>query len=122
MTPEPQQPSAPPPAAGGSEVREQDKIMLVLSYFGILSLIPLLTVKDSPYVKYHAAQGTALGIATFVLALVLPWIPFLGWIGLCLLFPAALVVSIMGIVKAFKGERWVIPGITDLAHKMFGAS
>lgn len=120
MTPEPLQPSSPTPAAGGSEVREQDKIMLVLSYFGILSLIPLLTVKDSPYVKYHAAQGTTLAIAGFVLNVLLV-MTGIGVLLACPLVIAFIVVSIIGIMKALKGERWVIPGITDLSQKMFGA-
>ena len=54
MTPQNQQEQNPNPIeqVGGKEpVRDQDKIMLILSYLGLLSLIPLLTVKDSPYVS-----------------------------------------------------------------------
>lgn len=35
----------------------QNKVMAVLSYFGILVLIPLLAKKDSKYAQYHAKQG-----------------------------------------------------------------
>ena len=123
MTPEPLQPLTPVGNGNGStEVREQDKIMLVLAYLGILALIPLLTVKDSPYVKYHAGQGFTLALASFALAVVMAVIPFVGWLGLCLLFPAVLVVNIVGIIKALKGERWAIPGVSDLSQKLFGGA
>ena len=108
-------------------VRDQDKIMLVLSYFGILALIPYLTVKDSDYVKWHAKQGLtlvgvvvvgeiALGIVIGILSAIVHALSFLGCffplIGL-----GILVVSIMGMVKAFGGQRWRIPVIADLADR-----
>lgn len=120
MTPDPQNSNAAPKPVTLEVVREQDKIMLVLSYIGILALIPLITVKDSPFVKFHAAQGTALTIVMFGLSFILPMIPVLGWLGLCVIFPGWLVVTIMGIVKALKGERWEIPGVGALGQKMFG--
>ncbi len=103
-------------SVGGDTVREQDKIMLVLSYFGLLSLIPFLTVKDSDFVKYHSKQGLVLFLGVVVLA-VLNVIPILGTIIYCVGWVAYLVVSIMGIMKALKGERWNIPVISDLAAK-----
>ncbi|MBX7116000.1 MAG: DUF4870 domain-containing protein [Myxococcaceae bacterium] len=123
MTPEPLQPVPPAPNGSGSnEVREQDKIMLVLAYLGLLALIPLLTVKDSPYVKYHAGQGFTLTLVSFAVALVMSVIPVIGWLALCPLFLAVLVVNIVGIMKALKGERWAIPGVSDLSQKMFGGA
>ena len=49
-------------SVGGDTVREQDKVQLILAYLGILSLIPMLTVKDSEFVKWHAKQGLVLFI------------------------------------------------------------
>lgn len=114
MTPQDQQQNI--QSVGGDTVREQDKIMLVLAYFGLLSLIPFLTVKDSEYVKYHAKQGLVLFVAMVVVA-ILNVIPVIGTIIYCVGFLAYLVVSIMGIMKALKGERWQIPVISDLAAK-----
>jgi fumarate reductase subunit D len=102
---------------GGDQVRDQDKIMLVLSYLGILCLIPLLTVKDSDYVKWHAKQGLVLGIGIFVVSFILMFIPIVGQIASCLLFVGWLVAAIMGIMKALSGVRWRIPVIADLADK-----
>ena len=71
MTPQNEQQQNPIQSVGGKEtVRDQDKVMLILSYLGLLSLIPLLTVKDSDYVKFHAKQGLVLfgfGVVTSLL-------------------------------------------------------
>jgi uncharacterized membrane protein len=102
-------------------VREQDKIQLVLCYLSILCLIPLLTVKDSRFVKFHAKQGLVLVGAGFGLSVAVTilsmLVPFLGILS-CLIGPALLVVMILGIVKALKGEWWRIPGVADLADKI----
>lgn len=103
-------------SVGAEQVREQDKIHLVLSYLGILALIPMLTVKDSPFVQYHAKQGVVLNIGGFVVLTVLGMIPIVGLIT-CLLGPALLVVDVMAIMKALKGERWNLPVVSDLAAK-----
>ncbi len=103
-------------AVGGESVREQDKIHLVLAYLGCLCLIPLLTVKDSEFVKWHAKQGLVINIGGGVALTILGMIPIVGLVT-CLLGPALLVVDIMAIMKALKGERWRLPVVADLADK-----
>lgn len=98
-------------------VRDQDKIMLVLSYLGIFALIPLLTSKDSPFVQWHAKQGTALFVVTTVSLIVVNFIPLLGQLVGCVGVVGALVVAVMGMVKALNGDRWRIPLVADLAEK-----
>jgi fumarate reductase subunit D len=113
MTPQDQQQKIQSVGGGAETVREQDKIMLVLAYLGILALIPLLTVKDSEYVKWHAKQGTVLFVAMFVLTLVFGIFPILE----CPLFVLWGVLTIMGIVKAVGGVRWRMPVLADLSEK-----
>ncbi len=117
MTPQDQQQQQIQSVGGGETVRDQDKIMLILAYLGILALIPLLTVKDSDYVKWHARQGLALFGAAIVL-MVVSVIPFVGWILGCAGNVAVLVCVVMGIVKALGGQRWRIPVIADLSEKI----
>lgn len=115
-----------PPAeapVSGDVVRDQDKIMLVLAYLGIFALIPLLTVKDSDYVRWHAKQGLALMACWFgvaVAASIISFIPVIGWvIGVlsCVVHLGFLALSIMGIVKAFEPRRWAIPVVSTIAAK-----
>lgn len=101
-------------------IREQDKIHLVLSYLGCLCLIPYLTVKDSPFVTWHAKQGLVLFglevVVTLVLGIVLS---FIGGTCLASLLDLGLLgVSLIAIVRALKGERWRLPVVADLADKL----
>ena len=41
---------------------EQNKVMAILAYFGILVLIPILAAKDSKFARFHANQGLLLCI------------------------------------------------------------
>lgn len=42
---------------------EQNKVMAIFSYLGILVFIPILTTKKSKFVRFHANQGLILFIA-----------------------------------------------------------
>jgi uncharacterized membrane protein len=118
MTPLDQRPTQSPlQSIGAGPVREQDKIMLVLAYLGILCLIPLLTVKDSPAVTWHAKQGLVLNLGGFLVMSVLGLVPFLGWIVSCGGLLGLLVVDLLAIGKALKGEQWRVPVAADLADK-----
>ena len=123
MTPQDEKQQSPiQPVASADTVREQDKIMLILSYLGIFSLIPLLTVKDSEYVKWHAKQGLVFGvgggIALAIVMALLGVIPFVGWLLDCVLWLGFLATNVMCMIKAVKGERWPIPLISDIAAKL----
>ena len=111
-----------PVLAGTEQVREADKVMIVLSYLGIFALIPLLTVKDSPFVTWHAKNGLVLGLggafALAILSALIGWIPLLGALTMAVLWMGWLVLHVMGIVKGLRGERWRIPGVTDVAEKL----
>jgi uncharacterized membrane protein len=102
--------------------------MIVLSYLGLLALIPLLVEKDDQEVQWHAKHGLVLLVAEFVLFVAIQIVAMiLGAItaGLgclfSLLFPivavAILVVHILCIVKGVKGERFLIPSLSEFADK-----
>ncbi len=111
------------PADMATEKRDQDGVMIFLSYFGIFSLIPFLTVKDSDYIRWHSKQGLTMAATMFgltIAGMIIAVIPVIGWI-IAFLIPfvqlALLVVDIIAMVKAFGGERWKIPVISTLAEK-----
>lgn len=122
MSPEEQVPQQiSPVAAGASVVREQDKIMLILSYLGIFALIPWLTVNDSDYVRWHAKNGFVLGVggsvALMILGMILMVIPIVGGLLSCVLWPGLLVIDLIAMIKSLRGERWRIPVVSDLSEK-----
>ena len=109
---------APPPAGGASSNRS---VMLVLAYLWILALIPLLMEQDDQDVRWHAKHGLVLlgaEIAAFLAIGILSGLS--GGLG-CLLVPLAqlgvLVFHVVCIAKALKGERLLIPGLSDFVNK-----
>jgi uncharacterized membrane protein len=109
--------------SGKAQIRDQDKIQLFLSYFGIFALIPLLTVKDSAYVQWHAKQGITVAGVSVGLAVVggiLSFLPVIGYVVPCVVALAQLgvwVLDVIAMIKAFGGERWEIPVIGPLSQK-----
>lgn len=83
----------------------------------ITGILFLVLEKESKFVRFHAMQSTITFVALFVVSLVLGMIPILGWL---LLLPYQLAVLILWIVlmfKAFKGEKFKLPTVGDLAEK-----
>jgi fumarate reductase subunit D len=117
MTPQEPQQQDRIESVSADSVREQDKIQLVLAYLGCLSLIPFLTVKDSPFVQWHAKQGLVLFGAEMLISIISVVVPPIGCFG-SILTLGLLVVSILAILRALKGERWRLPVVADLAEKL----
>ena len=96
----------------------QNKVMAILAYFGILFLVPLLAAKDSKFAKFHANQGIILFICeiaacivTFFLAFIFGLIK-LGWLGSLLgylLYLACGILAILGIINAANGKAKELP-------------
>ena len=83
-----------------------NKVMAVLCYLGILWLIPFLTAKESPFVKYHLNQGLTLLILGLIVAAI-SWIPVIGWLCGVVVFALA----IIGIVNVVNGKAQELPVI-----------
>ncbi len=105
---------------GALEVKG-NKGMGVLSYLGILMLIPLLAGnKSSEYVKHHLNQGVSLFVLSSIIDLLNgrwvwglhSWINFgSGWFSWVFEIAdfACLILMVMGIVSACKGTRKELP-------------
>ena|SRR3990172_1570803 len=93
---------------------EKNKAMAIVGYIiPILFFIPLVTdAKNSPFAKFHANQQLVLLIAWVVVNVVGGVIPFIGWFLILPLGVIFLVVlAIMGIINAAKGEMKELPVI-----------
>ncbi len=135
--PPPPPPAAPPPVEtppetpatpSGGAVSDNRTIWIVLSYLGLLALIPLLVEKDDSEVQWHAKHGLVLTVAEFAVFIGL-WLVIMivgaisGGLGciLGLIWPVAmlgvLVLHIMCIVKGIKGERFLVPGVSEFTDR-----
>lgn len=83
--------------------------MGVLACIPIVGLILMLVEKEDNFVRYIGAQFALVGVLQLF-----SWVPVIGW----LIAPITLVLIIIGMVKSYQGERFDIPGISDLALKL----
>jgi len=91
---------------------EKNKAMAIVGYIlPILFFVPLISdAKNSPFAKFHANQQLNLLLAAVVVNIVGGVIPFIGWfiiLPLGMIF--LIVVAIMGIINASKGEMKELP-------------
>ena len=122
-----QEPEAPTPTPTGV-VSDNRNLWIVLSYLGLLALIPLLVEKEDSEVQWHAKNGLVLTGAEFLVFIGLALVGMvigafsagLGCIlGLAwpLVMVAILVLHVMCIVKGLNGGRLIVPGISEFADK-----
>ena len=93
--------------------QSNDKLMGVLSYLGILSLIPYFIKDQSSFVRFHAVRGLNLflleliaGVAASIIGFILPGLGgLIGWVASV----AGLVFSIIGIINVANGDQKDLP-------------
>jgi uncharacterized membrane protein len=102
-------------------ITEDDKLWALLCYLlwplGSILVALMEDKKERPYIKYHAVQAGGLGVALWVLALILAcvlaaitfFIAGLG--GCCGLLP--LLVLLYYAYMAYQGDYFDIPYLTD---------
>jgi uncharacterized membrane protein len=95
-----------------------------LAYVTFIPAIIFLIVEPynkNSYIKFHSWQSIFLGIAMFAVDIVLTVIPIIGWILLPFAMLGFLIIWIIVLLKALKGERFKLPFIGNLAEKQVGA-
>jgi uncharacterized membrane protein len=95
-----------------------------LAYVTIIPSIIFLVIEPynrNPFIKFHCWQNIFLCIACVVIDLLLAFIPFVGWILLPLVGLGILAIWIMCVVKAYQGQKLVLPLIGPLAEKQANA-
>ena len=87
---------------------EDNKLMGVLAYIGLLFLVPLVAAKESQFAQFHTNQGILLfivGIAGGIIAL----LPIIGWILAPVISLATLALTILGSVNVCQGKAKELP-------------
>ena len=121
-TPVPPQPPA--PSQPGAQSGLSDNAAGALAYVTIIPAIIFLIVEPynkNSYIRFHSWQSIFLGIAFVAIHIVLGIIPLIGWLVLMLLDLGFLVLWIVVILKALKGERFQLPVIGKYAAQQAGA-
>jgi uncharacterized membrane protein len=79
----------------------------------ITGIVFLVVEKRSNFVRFHAKQSTITFLIIFVILLVLGWIPILG----TLVWILSLILWLLLMIKALKGERYGLPLVGKMAEE-----
>jgi uncharacterized membrane protein len=113
-------------AQGGISAEEiaQGKVLAIVGYIvGLVAIIVLLAVRNNAFALYHAKQSVMIfltSLALCVVVAVLMFVPVLGTIAPVVLL-AVLVLAIMGVINAAKGEMKPLPLIGAMGESMFAS-
>ena len=110
----PQTPTT-PPVQQGSQHRT---LMGILSYLGILVIIPILVAKGDSFVKFHTKQGLVLLIIEILSWFVLGAFLWQLWMVVQLINLGTLVLAIMGIVNVVQGKEKELPLVGSFARHL----
>ena len=104
---------------GKSSLGLDANVAACLSYvFGLITgIIFYVLEKENKFVKFHAMQSIVVFGAVFVLGIILPFIPVVGWILLPIVYIGSVVLWILLMVKAYQGETFKLPIAGDVAEK-----
>lgn len=98
----------------------KNKVFAILSYIGILFILPLICCKDSAYARFHANQGFlvfCIALIGSIISIVFGFVPVIRWIMLLvawLIYIVALVYAILGIISAAQGNMKPLPIIGSI--------
>jgi len=79
----------------------------------ITGIVFLVVEKRSGFVKFHAKQSTITFLILFVISLIIGWVPIIGFLVLIL----SLILWLLLMIKALKGERYMLPIVGKMAEE-----
>ncbi|MEO5370392.1 MAG: hypothetical protein H7833_10035 [Magnetococcus sp. DMHC-1] len=95
----------------------QYRVFALLSYLGVLCLIPLYFARNSAYAQFHARQGFVI----FFIYIIGSFATILPGIGHMIYFIAvwlAIAFSILGAVSVIFARAWRLPLVYSLAVRL----
>lgn len=98
-------------------VTENIEALLCYALGWVTGLVFLLLEQKNAFVRFHAMQSLATFLGLFIITLVLGFVPVLGLLVNILIWPLSVVLWIVLMVKAYKGERYKLPVVGDFVEK-----
>ncbi|MBF0357290.1 MAG: hypothetical protein HQL70_01710 [Magnetococcales bacterium] len=95
----------------------RSRVLSLLSYLGVLCLVPLIFNKDDEYVHFHARQGLVLWIWG-VLAIFSLHIPVVGAFFFSFSVLAIALFAVIGIISVLLTRAWRLPVVGMVAGKL----
>ena len=104
---------------GRTSINMPPNIAAFLCYLvGFISgIIFYLIEKENKFVRFHAMQSIVTFGFLFVLGIILPLIPIIGWTLIPILWVVNIILWIVLMVKAYQGEQFKLPVAGEIAEK-----
>lgn len=90
------------------------RLLAMLSYVGILSIVPLVISGNNSYIQFHARQGIVLWLWE-LLAICTLLFPVAGTFFFQLSVIICTLLSVVGMVSALLGRAWQLPVVSRIA-------
>ena len=104
---------------GKTSIGLKPNVAALLSYLvGIITGVIFYVIeKENKFVRFHALQSIVVFGFFFMLYIILPFIPIIGWVLLPLISIVTIILWIILMIKAYQGEYFKLPIAGVIAEK-----
>ncbi len=104
---------------GKTSLGMEANVAALLSYLAgfITGIIFYVLEKENKFVRFHAMQSILVFGALFILSVILRMMPFIGWALMNLIWVLEVILWVLLMLKAYKGEYFKLPITGDIAEK-----
>lgn len=98
-------------------LQENIEALLCYLFTWITGIIFFLLEKKSKFVKFHAMQSIITFLGLTIISLIFGWIPIIGWAITGLIGLISLILWIILMIEAYRGEKYKLPLVGEIAEK-----
>ncbi len=104
---------------GKTSLGMEANVAALLSYLAgfITGIIFYVLEKENKFVRFHAMQSILVFGSLFILSVLLGMMPFIGWALMNLIWVLEVILWVLLMLKAYKGEYFKLPITGDIAEK-----
>ena len=102
-------------------VTENLEALLCYAFGWVSGIVFLLLEQKNAFVRFHALQSLVAFGVLHIAATVIWIIPILGGIASILISLGMLILWVVLMIKAYKGERYKLPVVGDFVEKQLGS-
>lgn len=109
------------PAQGGGLSANVAGLLAYLLWIPAILFLVMEPYNKDRLIRFHSFQALFLGVASIIGHIILGLIPIVGWLLLPFFSLAVLIVAVVAAVKAFQGNKIMLPVIGPMAEKQANA-
>lgn len=116
------------PASAPASAVGEDKTIAILSYLTLIGFIVAIIMHSSKKTSlgaFHLRQSLGLiltSLAVMIAAMIVAFIPFVGWIVSLCAWIGLFVLWVMGLIAALNGEKKPLPVLGEQFQQWFGSA